>query len=284
MIKIKKFFVSKERRIFSAVIIVLVIAIICVSIFWVYPKLAGKPDWQIMGSLNFSDSTWIEDMVKNRIKTTDRALDISSSFVYSTDTAYITYTYASQTSVEDAKKFYLNQIPGSVDNKAGSVAQMSITGKLQGEGIEVENYEADVLNAYDVKVVLAKEKAEAIKSKLLAEFPAEVLTNVPEMAEIAKNEKLGGYIMYNDDQLSDSSYPGIPIYSVAYRYSGTKDDLIKIENVLKDKYSESVSFEDIGTVYFKSQGYIISLNYTESDSNKLAVITIQKIPDPAKTT
>jgi hypothetical protein len=276
--KLKRIISSKERLIFIIFSCAIAIAIICVSIFVVYPKFAGRPDWQVMGSLNFDDSTWIEDMVKNRVRTTDKAMDISSSFVYSTDTAYITYSYASSTSVADAKKFFLNQIPGAVDNKADSVSQLNIDGTLRGEKINIVDYQADVLNAFDVKVVLEEKKAEVIKQKLLAEYPVEVANNIPELAQIMKEEKLGGYVMYNDDELSSSSYPGIPIFSEAYRYSGSKDDLIAIEKALKQKYTDNTFFEDIGSIYFKDQGYIISLNYAESDQHTLAVITLQKRP------
>ncbi len=281
--KIKKVISRTEKILIVGVIVILVVAIICVGVFLLYPKYAGRPDWQILGSLNFSDSTWIEDMAKNRIHTSDKILDINSSFVYSEDTAYITYNYASPTSVADAKKYYLSAIPGSVDKKADSVAQLNIEGTLNGERISIVNYEADMLNAYDMKVVLQKDKAETIKQKLIAEFPEQVEKSIPEFAPVIQNERLGGYILYNDDELSNTSYAGSPIFSHAYRYKGTKADLITIEKAIKDKYPDSVFFEDIGSVYFKDQGYILSLNYTESDANILAVITIQKIPDTAKT-
>jgi hypothetical protein len=101
--KQKRALSRKEKTILIGASVVLVIAIICVCVFAVYPKLAGKPDWQILGSLDFNNSAWIEDMASNRIKPTGKALDIASSFVYSKDTAYITTQYASTTTVPDAK-------------------------------------------------------------------------------------------------------------------------------------------------------------------------------------
>ncbi len=274
---------KKEKLILTTLIVVLVIAIACVSVFLLYPRLAGKPDWQILSSLDFNNSSWIEEMANNRIKPTDKTIDINSSFVYSKDTAYITYAYASSSSVEDAKKYYLEQIPGSVDNEAGETMRMNITGEKNGEQYDVTNYEADMFNAYDVKVTIDRDKADQIKEKLIKEFPQQVVDSVPEFAGILSSEKLGGYVMYNDDELSSYSYAGYPIYSVAYRYPGSKDDLTEVQKELKANYTDSILFEDADAVYIKNQGYIISFSIAESDLNYLAVITVQKIPDDAET-
>ncbi len=274
---------KKEKLILTTLIVVLVIAIACVSVFLLYPRLAGKPDWQILSSLDFNNSSWIEEMANNRIKPTDKTIDINSSFVYSKDTAYITYAYASSSSVEDAKKYYLEQIPGSVDNEAGETMRMNITGEKSGEQYDVTNYEADMFNAYDVKVTIDRDKADQIKEKLIKEFPQQVVDSVPEFAGILSSEKLGGYVMYNDDELSSYSYAGYPIYSVAYRYPGSKDDLTEVQKELKANYTDSILFEDADAVYIKNQGYIISFSIAESDLNYLAVITVQKIPDDAET-
>jgi hypothetical protein len=282
--KQKRVLGRKEKIILTGAIVLLVIAIVCVSIFAVYPKIAGRPDWQIMGALNFNDSNWIEDMVYNRIKPVGKVLDITSSFVYSKDTAYITAQYASETTVEEAKKVFLKQLPGSVDKEANEISRMDISGNLNGEAYDIVNYDADMFAAYDTKITIAKDKAQAIKEKLIREYPTDICNKVPELAEIMKSEKLGGYVMYNDDQLSNSSYPGAPIFSEAYRYKGSKDELIKIEKALKDKFTDSIFFEDDPTVYFKDQGYIFSLNCSESDQNILAVITVQKIPDSVMAT
>ena len=272
----------KEKRFLIALSILLVIAIAFVSVFLLYPRLAGRPDWQIMLSLDFDDSAWIKDMVHNRIKPTGKALDISSSFVYSEDTAYITSVYASLTTVEEAKAYYLNQIPGSVDYEAEQVSRLSIAGELRGEKIDVTNYQADLFNAYDTKVVIDKDKADKIKQKLIEEFPADVIESLPELATVLENKKLGGYIMYNDDELSNYSYADIPIYSVAYRYGGSKDELALIQKTIEQQYADSILFDDGETVYFKEKGYIISLSISESDLNILAVITLQEIPGSAR--
>jgi hypothetical protein len=273
----------KEKTTLIVISCVLLIAIIFVSVFLLYPNLVGRPDWQTMAFLDFNDSTWIEKMVNSRVKTTGKAINISSSFVYSTDTAFITYTYASSTNIKDAKQFYLDQIPNSVDNYADMVSKLNIVGMLQGEKIDIVNYEADLLNAYDTKVVLEKDKSDTIKKKLIQEFPVDFLNKFPEIAQIMKNEKLGGYVMYNNDELSNNSYPDVPIFSEAYRYNGSSADLAENQKAIKEKYKSSVYFEDGGMVYFKDQGHIISLSIVESDLNILAVITVQKIPDNATT-
>lgn len=277
--KNKKAISRKEKSLLAGAIAVLAVAILCVVIFLLYPKLAGRPDWQIIGSLDFDDSTWIEDMAYNRVKPTEKLLDVSSSFVYSTDTAYITATYASGTTVENAKKYFLSQIPDSVDRFPDEDARLNIVGELNGEKYDIINYEADMFVAYDTKITIDREKADTIKEKLIKEFPVDVVKKVPELAQVTEHEKLGGYVMYNDDELSSSSYAGIPIFSEAYRYQGTIEDLIKIEKAIKDKYPESLFFEEVATVYFKDQGHIFSLSAEESDLNILAVITVQRIPE-----
>ncbi len=268
----------REKLVLTALSILLVIAIVIVSVFLLYPRLAGRPDWQIMMSLSFDDSAWIKDMVGNRIKPTGKVIDISSSFVYSEDTAYITSTYASMTTIADAKAYYLSQIPGSVDYEADQVARMNIAGELRGEKVDVTNYQADLFNAYDTKVVIDKEKAEKIKQKLIDEFPDDVVKDLPELAGVLAHPKLGGYIMYNDDELSNYSYAGVPIFSVAYRYGGAREELALIQQTIENNYSDSILFDDGETVYFKAKGHIISLSISESDMNILAVITIQRIP------
>ena len=269
----KKPISRKEKLILTTLLVLLVIAIACVSVFLLYPRLAGRPDWQILMSLDFNDSTWIEDMVYNRIKPTEKTIDINSSFVYSQDTAYITAAYASSASVEDAKSYYLAQIPGSVDNEAGEMTRMDVMGEKNGED--------DMFTAYDTKVTIDSDKAAQIKDKLIKEFPQQVLGNIPELAGILAGEKLGGYVMYNDDELSSYSYAGYPIFSVAYRYAGTKDELSEVQKTMKAKYTDSIMFEDADAVYIKDQGYIISFTITESDLNYLAVITVQRIPENA---
>lgn len=278
--KLKKTMSGKEKRILIVLSSVLALAIILVSIFVLYPKLSGRPDWQIMSALDFNNDTWIEEMVDNRIKPTEKAIDINSSFVYSKDTAFITAMYASSSNINDARKYFLSAIPGAVDYSTDVDSSINITGMLRKEEeINIVNYEADVLNAFDIKIILEKDKAEAIKKKLIEEFPAEVLYKLPEIAGIMKCEKLGGYVMYDDDELSNTSYPGVPIFSEAYRYNGAQAELVEIQKAIKEKYTTSIYLEQIGTVYFKKMGYIFSLNVSESDNNILAVITAQKIPD-----
>lgn len=283
MMKQPKPISKKEKRILIVLIAVLVVAIACVSVFLLYPNLAGKPDWQIMMSLDLSDSTWIKSMVNNRIKPLEKTIDINSSFVYSQDTAYITYAYASSASVEEAKEYYLKQIPGSVDNEAGQIVKMNVTGEKNGDKYDITNYEADMFNAFDTKVIIDGDIAEKIKEKLQAEFPQQVIENIPEFSDIIANEKLGGYVMYNDDELSNYSYAGIPIFSAAYRFSGTKDQLTQAQKAMEANYSDTILFEDADVVYIKDQGCIISLSVTESDLNLLAVITVQIIPKNAET-
>lgn len=268
----------REKSLLVALLVVLVIVIACVSVFLLYPSLAGRPDWQILMSLDFNDSSWIEDMAYNRIKPTQKTLDMNSSFVYSKDTAYITSTYASSSSVADAKGYYLSQLPGSVDYEAGQTMRMNIVGEKNGEKYDITNYDADMFNAFDVKVTIDREKAAQIKQKLINEFPAQAVEGVPEFAGILAGEKLGGYIMYNDDELSSYSYAGHPIFSVAYRYAGTKEQLTDVQKTMAANYPDSIMFEDAHAVYIKNQGYIISLSIVESDQNYLAVITVQKIP------
>ena len=272
---------KKEKFFLTLICVVLIIAIVLVSVFLLYPRLAGRPDWQIKMSLNFDDSTWIEQMANNLVEPTGKVINISSSFVYSSDTAFITYIYGSTSSIADAAAHYLVEIPGAVDRGADDVSNMNVAGVLDGEKIDIVNYEADMLNAYDIKVTINEEMAQTIKTKLLYEFPADFLNTYSEIAYIRTHEKLGGYVMYNDDELSSNSYPGVPIFSEAYRYNGTKAELAAIQVALSEKYSASVYFEDGETVYFKEQGHIISLSITESDLNLLAVITVQKIPDYA---
>jgi hypothetical protein len=279
----KKAMGKKEKFFMGFAVVVLVLAIILVSIFLLYPKLAGRPDWQVKISLDFKDSDWVQEMVSRRIEPTQKVIDITSSFVYSTETAFLSYTYGSTANIEDAAAHYLAQIPGSVDRKADDVSNMNVAGTLNGEKVDIVNYEAELLNAYDIKVTIDDDIAEFIKTKLIYEFPDDFLNTFPEIALIRNNEKLGGYVMYNDDDLSSNSYVGVPIFSEAYRYSGPKEELIAIQIALSEKYNESVYFEKGEMVYFKDRGYIISLVITESDLNLLAVITVQKIPDDALT-
>jgi len=291
MVKAKKETINEQNKkarkidktIFTIITLVLLIAIILVSIFMLYPRVAGRPDWQTMLMLDFDDSTWVEEMVNRRVKPSGTVMDISSSFVYSTDTAFIQYTYASPTSINEAKEYFLNKIPGSVDLAEGVPSKLSIKGMINDEEIDVVNYEADLLNAYDLKVVIDRQKAEKIKSKLIAEYPTDFLKGYPEIAAVMKKEKLGGYVMYNDDELSNNSYAGAPIFSEAYRYGGTQEQLLAELKAIKEKYSSSVFFEDGQMAFFKDQGHIISLSIVESDLNILAVVSVQKIPEDAKT-
>lgn len=275
----KKSMSKKEKLIYTIIIVILIIAIVMVSVLFLYPKLAGRPDWHIKAFFDFNDSTWIEDMVNRRLDPKEKMLDISSQFVYSEDSAFITVVYGSGATISEAKQYYLDAIPGSVDYKEDSVSQMQIAGELNGEEIEVINYEADVLNAYDVKVTLNEDMAVFLKERLEEAFPQDVVASYPELAAIIKNsDMLGGYVKYNDDELSSSSYVGVPIYSRAYRYAGTKEDLIAIQRDFESQFPDSLYFEDIDTVYFMDNGHIISMAITESDFNLLAVITVQEIP------
>ena len=46
----------------------------------------------------------------------------------------------------------LEQIPQSVDYDDGKYVELEINGNLNGEEIEVKNYEADVFNAFETKI------------------------------------------------------------------------------------------------------------------------------------
>lgn len=268
-----------EKLVYTLIVIVLVIAIVLVSVLVLYPKLAGRPDWHIKAFLDFEDSEWIEEMVEGRIEPTDKVLEMSSSFVYSADTAFITTVYGSSANIAQAKEYYLNSIDGAVDYEADSVSNMHISGQINGEKIEVVNYAADILNGFDTQITINKQLGDFLKDRLIEAYPSDIVSGYEELDAIMQNEKLGGYVMYNDDELSSYSYPGVPIYSEAYRYSGSKEDLISVQQQIKEKYISSVYFEGIDTVYFMNSTYILSLSISQSDINLLAVITIQEIPE-----
>ena len=274
--KLSKF----EKWIYSVVIAVLVIAITLVSILVLYPKLAGRPDWHVKAFFDLDNEKWIEEMVERRIKPTGKILDMTSSFVYSQDTAFINMVYGSQSTLSEAREYYLEALPGSVDYDEGSVSGMDIRGSINGEDIEIKNYQADILNAFDTKIIIDSEMAAFLREKIEEAFPEEFVAGYPEFLNLIMNsELLGGYVKYNDDELSSSSYVGVPIYSRAYRYNGTKDDLVAMQTSLKEQFPNSLYFEDIDTVYFLDNGHIISLAITESDFNVLGVITVQEIPE-----
>lgn len=270
---------KSEKIVYIAIIFLLAIAIISVSVLVLYPKLAGRPDWHIKAFFDLNNDQWIEEMVEQRIEPTGKTLEITSSFVYSQDTAFINAVYGSNTTIADAKEYYLKMIPGSVDHKEESVSGMEIYGSINGENIEIRNYEADVMNAYDTKITIKSEMASFLRKKLTEAYPEKLVAGYPELALISQNELLGGYVMYNDNELSSHSYPGVPIFSRAYRHYGDKRDIIELQLSLKEQYSYSLYFEDIDSLYFMDNGHIFSLTLTESDMNLLAAITVQKIPE-----
>lgn len=270
---------KSELLIYIAIIILLVVAIASVSVLVLYPKFAGRPDWHIKAFFDFSKDEWIEDMVEKRLEPTGKILDITSSFVYSKDTAFINAVYGSSTTVPLAKEYFLGIIPGSVDNDEDSVSNLEIHGNLNGEDIEIKNYEADVMNAYDTKITLKGDMASFLRKQLAEAYPEELVAGYPELSLISQNELLGGYVMYNDNQLSSHSYPGFPIFSRAYRYYGDKQDITELQLTIKEQYKDSLYFEDVDSLYFMDNGHIFSLTLTESDMNLLAVITVQEIPE-----
>jgi hypothetical protein len=191
---------------------------------------------------------------------------------------FINAVYGSTTTIPDAREYFLGKIPDSIDKNEESVSNLSIYGNLNGEDIEIKNYAADVMNAYDTKITLKGDMASFLRKKLADAFPEALIAEYPELASISQNELLGGYVMYNDDKLSSHSYPGTPIYSRAYRYYGDKQDLTDLQLSIKDQYSDSLYFEDIDSLYFMDNGHIFSVTLTESDANLLAVVTVQEIP------
>ena len=267
-----------EKLIYTTVIVLLVIAIVSVSVLVLYPKLAGRPDWHIKAFFSFDNSEWIEEMAENRVEPIDKVFDMTSSFVYSEDSAFITQTYSSEATIAEAREYYLEQIPQSVDYDDGKYVELEINGNLNGEEIEVKNYEADVFNAFETKIDINEDMAAFLRKMLIAAFPVDLVASYPELAVIMQNDKLGGYVMYNDDELSTHSYPGIPIYSEAYRFKGDKELLTEMQLDIKNRYTNSLYFEDEDTLYFMDNGHIFSVAITESDLNLLAVISVQKIP------
>jgi len=267
-----------EKLIYTTVIVLLVIAIVSVSVLVLYPKLAGRPDWHIKAFFSFDNSEWIEEMAENRVEPIDKVFDMTSSFVYSEDSAFITQTYSSEATIAEARAYYLEQIPESVDYDDGKYVELEINGNLNDEQIEVKNYEADVFNAFETKIDINEDMAAFLRKMLIAAFPADLIASYPEFAVIMQSDKLGGYVMYNDDELSTHSYPDMPIFSEAYRFTGSKELLTEMQLDMKDRYSNSIYFEDEDTLYFMDKGHIFTFALTESDLNLLAVISVQEIP------
>ena len=267
-----------EKLVYIIIVSVLVIAIVSVSVLILYPKLAGRPDWHIKAFFSFNNSKWIEEMAENRVKPIDKVFDMTSSFVYSEDSAFITQIYSSEATIAEAKEYFLKQIPQSIDYDEGKYSEIEINGSLNGEKIEIRNYEADVFNAFDTKIIINEDMAAFLRKTLDAAFPADLIESYPEFASIMQNDKLGGYVMYNDDNLSTHSYPGVPIFSVAYRFSGSKEALTEMQLEMKSRYSDSLYFEEEDILYFMDSGHIFTFALTESDLNLLAVIAVQEIP------
>lgn len=287
----KKKKLGKESAVLLIVSSLLVIGIVLILTLVIIPKSMNpskvyeyKGDEFDFSQTDFTDSKWICDLAEQKIAFYEADFIQDMAFTYSEDEGYLSVTYVSGQAADATRTYYMRLLENAVAGDGNTEALLNISGEISGTEISIKNYFSDVTNLYKITFTLQEETVGYIKNLTGDMYPTEMLSNIHELAYFMEGGVYGGYVLYNMNEYSETSYDKVPIASRAYF---TNDDLDNYMKNLKDTHSLFDEFrlvEEKNAAYGKKDGYLIRLGFVVNQKDQaLSTISAQKIPEDIET-
>lgn len=265
---------DKKRALIATIALVL-LAIAAASALMLQPK--DKPTFA--DELDFAQSDWVEQLVTSSIPLYQNDFAINAAYVYSKDSDKLVFTYATQADIPELREYYEKALEGAVQTGVNDEGNLSIEGSAGGKAVAVCNYYSEVANVVEVVLDYEDEGGE-LRAKLKDSYPKSALDG-SEIGKFAAQELERGYVLYDFDEYATEHYPKLPIFSRAYAFDGSMDQLKgEIESAAALYADKNAVLVSDGQIDVKENGHIISSSAIELPEIGIATaIAIQKLPE-----
>ena len=261
----------------AAIVIVAVsVAVVCLYRFKAFPR--PKPtEKRIAQNLDLNDPHWIETLIEISLPSYKKDFSLYSVFSASGGMFFVTQVFATRAGLDEIRTHYRELLdnPRLPENNGAGVLELS--GEIKNRKVTIMNFFSEISNLISVEMEMPGEDAALIWQKINGAFPARALAEAPQIAAFAGGESTEGYVMYNYDTFATDVYPNVPIFSRAYPFNGTLEELENKINALGDVYKNSaVIFGGIAEIKYSL--WLYQVKALESLSGVKAALIIQEIP------
>ena len=260
----------------SAAIVAAAVVVVCLYRFTGFFTFKTT-EKTIADNLDFNDSRWIENLIEITLPSYKKDFSIYSAFSAVNGKYYATQVYVTRARLDETRIYYREKLDNPRLPETNDVAVLEISGTINGRNISVINYFSEASNLIQVEMEMSGKNTGLIWRKIIDAFPLQALAEAPEIAAFAEGESTEGYVMYNNDEYATDVYANIPIFSRAYSYNGTMEELKNKINLLKDYYKDNAVFEECAAA-IQHNTWLYQIKALEGFSGIKAALVIQKIP------
>jgi len=258
-------------------IVAAAVAVVCLYRFTGFftPKPTEK---RIARDLDFDNPRWVDTLMELSLPPLKKDFTIYSAFSYSNEKNIVTQVYATMAKLDDIRSHYHGLLENPNLPESNDVGVLELTGIFKGRKVSVMNYFSEVSNLIQVDMEMSGEYADMIRQKVMDSFPSQALTAAPEIAAFASGGSAEGYVMYNNNAFATDVYANVPMFSRAYSFDGTLEDLKEKINSLKETFVNSAVINE-GIAEIKHADWLYQVKPLESVSGVKAVLVIQAMPN-----
>ena len=232
---------------------------------------------KIARNLDLRDSQWLDTLMEISLPSYKKDFSLYSAFSNSNGKNTVTQVYATRAELEDVRKHYLGLLDNSHLPEKNDVGVLEISGLLKDRKVKVINYFSEVSNIIQIEMEISGEYADVIWRKILDAFPSEALDAAPEIALFAAGESTEAYVMYNHDTYATDVYANIPLFSRAYAFAGTINELEEKINALGECFTNQAVISE-GIAEIRHDAWLYQVKALENFSGVKVALIIQEIP------
>jgi hypothetical protein len=259
-------------------IIAAALAVVCLYRFTglFTPKPTEK---NIARNLNFDDPRWVDSLMEISLPSCEKDVTMYGAFSYSGEDTTLTQAYATRAKLDAVRSHYAGLLENPSIPGNNSEGVLELQGTLKGRTVKVVNYFSEVSNLIHVEMEMTGVYAGMIRAKIIDSFPKEALEAAPEIAFFAAGESSEGYVMYDFNTFVSDIYALAPVFSRAYAFNGTAEELKEKINSLGERYNDpSNAIIGEGIAEIKSGAYLYQVKPVEGRGGAKVALVVQTIP------
>jgi hypothetical protein len=263
----------------AALIVTAAVVIVCLNRFTGI-FVSGPTEKKIAKNLDLKDPLWVENLAELILPPYKKDFSIYGAFSYSGERSGVTQVYATRAAVDDIRLHYLGLLENPLAPDSNGAGVLELSGDTKGRRVRVVNYFSEVSNLIRVDIEMTGEYADTIRRKLIDSFPDEALAAAPAIAAFASGGTTEGYVMYDYDTLASGVYANVPLFSRAYTFAGTAEELREKINALADHYGDPARASISGGIAeIKSGAYLYQVKPLESETGTKVALVVQAVPE-----
>jgi hypothetical protein len=245
------------------------------------PDFIGRPsEKRIARNLDFSDFRWPEELVELNLPSFQKDFAVYSAFSYSGEYSNLTLVYATRAKLDDIRAHYQRLLENPSVEGRNDEGILNLKGLVRGRIVTVTNYFSEISNLIQVNMEMTGEYAALIRQKVIDSFPEDALAAAPEIAAFASGESSEGYVMYDSNSFAEDIYPNIPLFSRAYAFAGTTEELREKINALGERYTDPARARiSEGIAEIQHGPWLYQVKPLESGGQAKVVLVVQDIPE-----